>query len=153
MLLIMKRFSEVNISQIRAVYDQTIKNMAEDLFAQDLRDFFLIPGGRLFVLDIDGAAVSALRAEPYLDGVLFSWLETKPDQRGRGYGNMLVAAALKHLKEQGIRCVYSHIGKNNAASIAVHRANGFSMSADYAKLLDGTVSRNYYTFQYNSTAE
>lgn len=169
MLLVFDRISDVDTSSLKTVYLQSIKRMgdgfyrrfpeperkflAEERFIDDLRDFFLITHGELFMLYVDGKPVSALRSETYLDGQLISYLETSPDMRGRGYAGILISSVIKHLRGQGIDHIYSHINKKNLPSLAVHRTNGFQISADYAKLLDGTVSQNYFTLRYNSTAE
>lgn len=162
MFLVQKRFSDVDIAALKVVYSQTISKIdyeadwrfcAEQCFIEDLRHFFEIPNGKLFVLRIDGKTVSALRSEPYADGELFSYLETAPEMRGTGYGSDLVAESIRYLAQQGTHRIYAHVNKKNLPSLAVHRANGFCIYSDYAKLLDGTVSQNYYTLQYNSTAE
>ena len=161
MLAVVKNFSDLNLRELEAVYSETISNLTatqydpfpEDLFAEDLRNFFSIPGAAVYLWIENGYVVSALRAEPYLDGVLISYLETAPAMRGSGFAKVLLSAVIEHLESHQIKCVYSHVSRKNAPSLAVHYANGFSSILDYAKLLDGTISWNYYTLQYKSTAE
>ena len=169
MLRIISRVSESDISALKTVYLQSIMRLgddfyyrfpaaermylAEERFVDDLRDFFIATRGKLFLLCVDEKPVSALRAEPYLDGSLFSYLETTPEMRGRGYARMLISSVIAYLQSRGVYHFYSHVHKKNAPSLAAHRATGFRISADHAKLLDGTVTQNYYTLHYNSTAE
>jgi len=169
MLIVIKRFSDVQPAAITTIYSQTIHQNASDLYRNysdyarrilaeeqyfdDLRDFFRIPNGKLFVWKVDGKCVSALRSEPFLNGELITHLETAPDMRGKGYAGELLMSVIRFLQKTGVREIYSHVSKQNVPSVAVHRANGFYVKTEYAKLLDGTVSRNYYTLQYNSTAE
>ncbi len=89
----------------------------------------------------DGAYVSVLRLEPYVDGYLLTGLETAPAARGKGYATMLMRAMLDIFPER----IYSHVQMKNTASLALHQNVGFKILYDYAHLLDGTVSRNYYT--------
>lgn len=169
MLVDIKRFSDIDTTALIAVYSQTIHQnaykfhrnhadhersiLAEEQFIDDLRDFFQLPNAKVFLWQIDDRCVSALRSEPYLNGVLITHLETAPDMRGRGYAKKLLASVIQYLQKLGVRKIYSHVGKQNAPSIAVHRSNGFYVQKDCATLLDGTVSQNFYTLQYNSTAE
>ena len=164
MLLAIKHILDVDISALAFVYDQTIKangkdrrfsaNTHEDqqVFIDDLRDFLKIPDSNLFVWVADDRYVSAVRLEPFQDGVLISYLETAPTERGKGYGRTLVKESIDCLVGQGIQRIYSHVGKKNKPSLRIHLDNGFQIHEEYAKLLDGTVSQNYYTLVYKNTA-
>ena len=116
---------------------------AEMDFYAYLRDGFFRTDGAYYCLWEDNRqVVSALRMEPYEDGLLLTGLETHPDCRGKGYACALMAAAL----EQAQCPVYSHIDRHNFASIAVHKKCGFEKVTNFAVFLDGSVSRNADTY-------
>lgn len=120
--------------------------MVEQQFYTFLQEvFFKTRGSRYCVWLEDGKYVSALRLEPYRDGLLLEALETAPEQRRKGYGHRLVQAALAQI--QG-KSVYSHVGKRNAASMALHKDCGFEKIQDFAVYIDGSVSQNAVTLRW-----
>lgn len=120
-------------------------SMAEQQFYTFLQEvFFKTPDSRYCVWLEDGRYVSALRLEPYRDGLLLEALETAPQNRRKGYGHSLMLAALE--QTQG-RPVYSHVGKRNTASMALHMGCGFEKIQDCAVYIDGSVSQNAVTLK------
>lgn len=119
--------------------------MVEQQFYTFLQEvFFKTRDSRYCVWLEDGKYVSALRLEPYRDGLLLEALETAPEQRHKGYGRRLMQAALGQI--QG-KPVYSHVGKRNAASLALHMGCGFEKIQDCAVYIDGSVSQNAVTLK------
>lgn len=119
--------------------------MVEQQFYTFLQEvFFKTRDSRYCVWLADGKYVSALRLEPYRDGLLLEALETAPEQRHKGYGRRLMQAALGQI--QG-KPVYSHVGKRNAASLALHMGCGFEKIRDCAVYIDGSVSQNAVTLK------
>lgn len=119
--------------------------MVEQQFYTFLQEvFFKTRDSRYCVWLADGKYVSALRLEPYRDGLLLEALETAPEQRHKGYGRHLMQAALGQI--QG-KPVYSHVGKRNAASLALHMGCGFEKIQDCAVYIDGSVSQNAVTLK------
>lgn len=122
---------------------------AQEDFIQYLRSVFFKEHGAVIVFWIEnGIYRSCLRLEPYQDGFLLTGLETDLEFRNCGYASALVSAVLMN---QEILCgkpVYSHVAKNNHASMRVHRKVGFQIIADYATFLDGTVSSSANTLRY-----
>lgn len=115
----------------------------EQEFYDYLRDvFFRQPGAFYAVWEESGVQVSALRLEPYADGLLLEALETAPPYRGKGYAKALILAVLSRLEDV---TVYSHVEKSNIASLRTHFSCGFTVMADYARYLDGTVTQKAYT--------
>ena len=107
-------------------------SMVEQQFYTFLQEvFFKTTDSRYCVWLEDGRYVSALRLEPYRDGLLLEALETAPQNRRKGYG----------------RPVYSHIGKRNTASMALHMGCGFEKIQDCAVYIDGSVSQNAVTLK------
>ena len=120
--------------------------LAEEDFRQYLREcFFTAPQAVYWVWTENGRYVSALRTEPYQDGLLLEALETKPDQRRNGHAVRLIAAVLAELPTGTM--LYSHVNKKNEASLRTHMACGFERIRNYAVYADGSVMNNAYTLR------
>lgn len=113
---------------------------AEQDFYAYLREFFRTPGAVYALWEEKGRYISALRLEPYRDGLLLEALETMPDCRRQGYGKMLVLAALEAVWQENPLPVYSHVHKRNHPSLAIHKACGFSRISEQAVYIDGSVT-------------
>lgn len=110
--------------------------LAEEDFYRYLREcFFRTPGAAYAVWEEGGSYVSALRLEPYRDGVLVNALETAPQQRRKGYASRLLEAVLGTLNGP----VYSHVAKSNLPSLALHERLGFRRIQETALYLDGSL--------------
>ena len=159
MLLLATKLQELNFSQLMAVYEDGNREngelffpdlsegqqmiRAEQSFYEYLREgFFSVPGAVYALWVEDGNYVSALRLEPYEDGLLLEALETAPTQRRKGYAEQLMRAVQAQFPEK----IYSHVSKRNVASLAVHEKCGFRQVLDYAKYIDGSISRSALTF-------
>lgn len=119
---------------------------AEQDFHQYLREcFFPTPGAVYCVWEAEGCYVSALRLEPYQDGLLLEALETAPDRRRQGYALRLMEAALGRF---GAEKIYSHISRRNSASIGLHAYCGFHKILDHCVYADGSVSWHTDTYLY-----
>lgn len=117
--------------------------MAEQDFYQYLREcFFPTSGAVYYIWEESGNYVSALRLEPYRDGLLLEALETMPTCRNKGYATTLIREVLKHRPEK----MYSHISKRNPSSIRTHEKCGFRRISDHAVYADGSVSVRAYTY-------
>ena len=112
--------------------------------------FFAQAGAALYLWEVEGKAVSALRTEPWKDGVLVTALQTASGCENRGYATMLLQAVLAELGQQGRGRVYAHIRHGNGASIRVHEKCGFRRIADTARLLDGRVTSRLGTYEYDN---
>ena len=158
MLHLAKKCRELNFAGLMEVYEQSNREnaaifwphqseneqmmCAEQAFFQYLHDdFFNTEGAYYAVWEENGKCVSALRLEPYGDGLLLEALETRPDCRAKGYATMLLMAVLQQEK----RKIYSHISKKNAASLRTHEKCGFRKVLDHAVYIDGSVSANSVT--------
>jgi len=148
MLKIIKSISQLNISQFLAVYAQSTGSdfhKEEDLLTYLREDFFCQKDAFYALWVVDDDYRSALRIEPYREGLLLQALETKPDDRRKGYGYALMMQVLEYLRVRGYTSVYSHIAKKNKASLALHSKCGFQLISDSARLIDGTVTQNSCT--------
>lgn len=143
------------LGRLSKVYEQSICNDSRLLnrsipenvrLLQAQQDFYVFV--RFFLRECNGIYavwterdlyVSALRLEPYRDGLLLEALETAPTERGKGYATALINAVILHLKENGYTKIYSHVDKNNLSSLAVHQRCGFERIMEHAVYADGSV--------------
>lgn len=160
MLYIAKKLGELNFRQLMDVYEEgNLENaaelyphapqnqwllLAEQAFHQYLKEcFFPTQGARYCVWIVDDRYVSALRLEPYKDGLLLEALETLPARRRKGYASALINAVLALYPNEKI---YSHVGKKNLASMKTHESCGFHRILDHAVYADGSVLQSCCTY-------
>lgn len=165
MLLIARKMNEFSFSQLMKVYldanrehgkalapeeneDRQLHLSEEDFYAYLHDSFFTHPGAVYCIWEEGGSYVSALRLEPYQEGVLLEALETAPAQRRKGYAVALIQAVLGWLERQGSVRVYSHVDKKNEPSRRTHQRCGFRIHRDYAAFIDGSVNRRTDTWLY-----
>ena len=158
MLRLVKKYSELNFSALMEVYAEGNREngaeqyphlseyeqlfRAEQDFGDYLRhDFFKTEGAYYALWEENGAYLSALRIEPYGDGVLLEALETRLDCRRQGYATRLLEAVLS----VETRKIYSHVSKKNTPSLRTHEKCGFRKILDHAVYIDGSVSANAVT--------
>lgn len=123
--------------------------IGEDQFYQYLHDVFFMSRDCCYAVWAEnGRYISALRLEPYSDGLLLEALETVPDHRRKGYAVKLIQAVQEELLTQGCVTIYSHIKKTNTASLRTHEKCGFQIIKDYAAYIDGSVNNRAYTLSY-----
>ena len=156
MLKIVYRLRDLDFQKLMAVYAQSNGENAKEFYPDDSQDtqiekvhisfeeylredFFRVNGAFYAIWEESGSYISALRMEPYADGLLLEALETAPSHRRAGYASKLILAVLAALPVGSN--IYSHVHKRNAASLATHQRCGFREYLDYAKYVDGTVSR------------
>ena len=125
--------------------------LAEQEFYNYLQEvFFRTVDVQYLIWEEKGRYVSALRLEPYRDGLLLEGLETMPEFRRKGYAAQLVQAATESV---GAVKIYSHVGKHNAVSLRTHEKCGFEKILDYAVYADGSVDDRCVTLCHMSTTE
>lgn len=160
MLHIVRKMRDLDFSALMEIYEEGNRENGEELwpelsagqqilnaeqaFYQYLREcFFVTPEAVYCIWQENGKSVSALRLEPYQDGLLLEALETAPDLRGRGYASLLIQAVLQQFGDQKI---YSHVSKRNEASLRTHEKCGFHRIAEHAVYADGSYMANHVTF-------
>lgn len=163
MLIVAKSLRELSFSRLMEVYAEGNMENAEDLwpdlpegqrmlmaeqsFYQYLQEgFFSVSGAAYYIWEAEGRYVSALRLEPYQDGLLLEALETDPSYRRKGYAETLMGEVLSRLESTKI---YSHVGKRNTASLGVHQKCGFQRIKEHAVYVDGSVNDRCCTMIYN----
>ena len=115
----------------------------EDFYRYLSQVFFQTRGAVYAVWEKNGRYVSALRLEPYRDGLLLEALETALELRRKGYAAALIRAVQGFL--EGKTKLYSHVDKRNLPSLKVHETCGFRRVADFAVYVDGSVNQKMYT--------
>ena len=147
MLKMVHSMKELPFGQLMQIYGERYDVVSQQDFYDYLRQCFFQADGAMYALWLeDDQAVSALRLEPWRDGLLLTGLETAPDRRNRGYAICLLRAVLDWQRGQENVRVYSHIHKQNMASIRVHEKCGFCRISDCACYLDGSVDRRAATY-------
>ncbi len=144
---LMEVYRESNLENARQFWPRVPENqqqlLAEQSFYQYLKEGFFSQAGAVYcVWEEGGRYVSALRLEPYEDGLLLEALETAPEHRRQGYAKALMQSVLAWVPQGKI---YSHVSRRNAASLAAHAACGFEKVLEYAKYIDGSVTQNSVT--------
>ena len=111
----------------------------QDFYQYLVQCFFTVDGAVYAMWEEEGKYLSALRLEPYEDGLLLSALETMPDFRQQGYACRLIQALQEWLSQHGAIKVYSHVSRKNEASRRTHIRCGFCKILDHAVYSDGSV--------------
>lgn len=153
MLIVARKLHELSFGKLMDVYTEGNQEsglmhwpeesegrrlaLAEQEFYQYLHQvFFRTPRSCYLIWEERGSYVSALRLEPYQDGLLVEALETAPVHRRKGYAAQLVTAALEMA---GDTRIYAHVDKKNIASLRTHEKCGFHRILDHAIYADGSV--------------
>ncbi len=153
--------SQVPYSRLMELYGQDLQENAqrdypaysanEALFAAEqdyytylAEVFFQTPGARFFAWTSCGQWVSCLRLEPYADGYLICGITTDSGCRRKGYAIRLLTLVLEQLNAK----IYSHVEKQNLASVRLHEKCGFVRKQEWAKMLNGEILHNFCSFYY-----
>lgn len=167
MLIIAKKLRELSFGQLMEIYREgNLENGREaapleteqrqiaigeqDFYNYLDQVFFRTPQAYYAIWEKDGAYVSALRLEPFRDGLLLEALETRPDCRRKGYAKALITGVLEKLPDVK---VYSHVSKRNFASLRTHESCGFEKKLDYAVCADGSVKQHMVTMCFSGVLE
>ncbi len=122
--------------------------LAEQDFYNYLHDVFFPTEGALYAIwEEDGRYVSALRLEPYQDGLLIEGLETAPAARRKGYAKALMQAIQQDHPDATL---YAHVHKQNVPSLELHRSCGFSRISEHATYIDGSINDRCCTVRWNA---
>lgn len=167
MLIQARKIRDINFPKLMHVYSESnmengqnewpdlpagfAQEMAEQSFYQYLKEVFFPTDGAFYaVWEEDGRYVSALRMEPYRDGLLLEGLETAPEARKQGYASGLVRNILALLAQKGTVTVYSHVHKKNLPSRMLHEKCGFQVISDHAAYIDGSVNYGACTYVFKA---
>lgn len=128
-------------------YEKRLERAKEGFHKYLETGFFVKSGAVYMVWERDGKYVSALRLEPFMDGLLMEALETIPGERQKGYASALIRGVQTWM---GQGKIYSHVSKHNTASLATHARCGFKIHLDHCIYSDGTVNEKAYTMRYEA---
>ena len=162
MLKVIDKLSRLKFSDLMRVYEENnlltgreqyprlseanqLREAEQDFYEYLRSVFFRQKDARYAVWEEQNRYISAVRLEPYSDGVLLCALETAPDYRRKGYGELMIRALQSYL--QGMK-IYSHVAKSNTASVELHKKCGFQIMKDYAVHMDGSVFHDSVTMVY-----
>lgn len=164
MLILAKRIHDFSFAKLMEVYTESCRENGAEfwpwetperqlaLVEQDFYDYlvrcFFTADGAVYAIRTEGERyVSALRLEPYRDGLLLEALETAPEFRRKGYARDLICAVLAEYS--GVK-IYAHVSKRNMASLRTHEVCGFQRVLEYAAYIDGSVNERCCTLCYES---
>lgn len=154
MLQIFTSTKNLKFGELCSVYSDDLATIqAEQDFYGFLMDFLRTPGSLYALWILDDRYVSALRIEPYKDGVLLAGLHTRPEFREKGYAEALMTNTLSHLFEQGVQKIYSHIRNDNISSMKAHHKCGFEKISDCAVYIDGSADWRAATYLKNRVSQ
>ena len=108
-------------------------------------DFFSRPEAAVWVYEENGTWFSALRTCRVRDVYYLEALETRPDQRRKGYAALLLSAVADAMKKEGPFRLYDCVSKRNTASLKTHEKCGFRIVSEegYDYLLEETDDRDF----------
>ena len=149
MFVFIQNIRDVDFNQFVCVYQESIDRIgSQQPIYDDLYDFFQCRGAFLAVWENEGNYLCCVRGELSGDGILLSCLETAPEKRRRGYATLMLRSLILELRGNFSGAIYVHVANKNKASFALHSKLGFQPCLDYARLVDGTISRSYCTMKY-----
>ena len=170
MLIKLTELQDTDISRLMAIYIEGNREnaawfypelpeaegirRAEQDFVTFLRaDFFTRAGSVYYVWEEAGQWVAALRLERTADGYYLEALETRPDQRRKGYGAGLLRAACRDLEREGPIRMRDCVRKTNESSLRTHLAAGFCVDQDPAiEYPGGKIDDRSYGMLYKTDA-
>ena len=162
MLKIVSKLSELNIAQLKLLYEESINSHAKSTYADlhdnlqilnaeqdfygDVNAFFCVEGAEYAVWVAEDRYISAIRLEPVNDGYLLTSFETIPLARGKGFGKKLLSAVVEYITHHTENRIYSHVDETNLPSLKVHLYCGFRSLEKPAVFVDGSVHKDHVTY-------
>ena len=149
MLLRITRYSDVDERKLMDIYSESNDENTEYFFPEETdkdkavrqveagfldflkNDFFKQSGASVWVLKDSGIWLSAIRTCKVRPGLHYlEALETRPDQRKKGYASLLLTNVEEALKKEGPFRLYVCVSKKNTASIKTHEKAGFRIVSE-----------------------
>ena len=108
-------------------------------------DFFSKPEAAVWVYEESGTWFCALRTCRVRDVYFLEALETRPDQRRKGYAALLLSAVVDAMKKDGPFRLYDCVSKRNTASLKTHEKCGFRIVSEegYDYLMEEADDHDY----------
>ena len=135
MLYVVKEINNETVERLFSIYSESMDdlklNFADDnemraSYTSFLKDFIGNPKQLVIVEKNGDQWVSALRAIETTSGCWFiEAVETKPDERKKGYGKALIYNTIDYLSKIGMKEITCTIAQNNFKSQELHKKCGF----------------------------
>lgn len=135
MLTVVKQVDEETIDRFFSVYSESMEDLKRNYssiaemksaYAAFLSDFIADPKQLVLVEKTDSIWVSGLRAVETKPGHWFlEAVETKPEERKKGYGKNLLLHTIQYLQSIGMMELSCTISKRNMGSQVLHKKCGF----------------------------
>jgi ribosomal protein S18 acetylase RimI-like enzyme len=153
---LMDVYAESNFKNAEYFYpDETDKHIAvqkvEARFLDFMKnDFFKRTEASYWILKKDGIWVSAFRTCKVQAGLYYlEALETRPDQRKKGYASILISNVVETLKKEGFFRLCDCVSKKNIASLRTHEKCGFQIiSEEGFDYIHGEADDRHYGLEY-----
>ena len=111
--------------------DVAVKKVEEGFLDFLKNKFYKMEEATYWILEEEGLWVSAARTCMAQPGIFYlEALETKPDERERGYGSLLLAGIIETLKQGGSFKLCDCVSKKNIASLKTHEKCGFQIVSE-----------------------
>ena len=111
--------------------DEAVRKVENGFLDYLENGFFQQDGASYRILEENGVWISALRlSRIQADLYYLEALETRPDQRGKGYASSLLSGVVEALKKAGPFRLCDCVGKKNTASLKTHEKCGFRIVSD-----------------------
>lgn len=135
MLVVVKSMDRDTIQRLLSIYSESMECMEScfdskkemiEAYSSFLNKFVANPKQLIMVEEINHIWVSGLRAIETKTGKWFiEAVETKPEERGKGYGKELIRHTINYLSHNGMKEVSCTIGEKNVKSKHLHQGCGF----------------------------
>ena len=135
MIVAVNNIDKNTIERLLALYSESMNHMLKFYSNKDkmitaytsfCENFIKSPNHCILVEEVSGVWVSALRAlETEQEKWFIEAVETKPDQRGKGYGKALLQHTIQYLQERNMKEVTCTIASKNVISQELHKKCGF----------------------------
>ena len=140
MLIIVKNIDENIIDSLLDIYSESMEAMESsfdnhnemiDEYISFIKDFINKPQQLIMIEEVENRWVSGLRTIEIQKGKwFFEAVETKPSERHKGYGEMLLQHAVEYLEKLGMTEVTCTISEHNMKSKRLHKKCGFIATND-----------------------
>ena len=133
--------------------EKAVKQVEEGFLDFLKNDFFLKDEATYWVLEENNIWVSALRICKTEEEIYYlEALETKHDQRRKGYGTKLLSSVIEEFKKSGPFKLCDCVSKKNVASLQVHKKSGFKIVSENGyDYLQKEVNEYDYGLEYKYT--
>ena len=111
----------------RAWLDQfNLREPIDDRFLADPAGEVIVPGGAIFIAEIDGRVAGTCAIAPHDDAVFeIVKLAVAPEAKGRGIGRQLIAACLSFARGRGARRAVLVSNSQLTTAIRIYEQMGF----------------------------